>query len=237
MLNISKKLLVAAVVAWSMLMPLGGVVMAQSSATSTQTTSTSPSVAQQAAERIKSSWPWYIVRAAGIIAAISLVLLLLSGVGQITGYTFRLVEPITAWATHRALGLVFMGSVFVHILALLFDKFVTFNIWQVLIPFVSPYRPVTLFGRNFGSLYVALGVLSFYLMLTIVITSLVWIDKKPHTWKLLHFFSYLTMIFVFLHALYIGTDLAVGWLKVVWIVLGIIIAGATILRLWRAKTI
>ena len=30
MLNISKKLLVAAVVAWSMLMPLGGVVMAQS---------------------------------------------------------------------------------------------------------------------------------------------------------------------------------------------------------------
>ncbi len=196
-----------------------------------------PSVSDRYVTRAKASWPWYLARGSGIIAAISLVILMLSGIGQVTGYTFRFLEPLTAWASHRALGLTFGISVLIHMFSLLFDHFVPFNIWQILVPWLSHYKPVTLFGISFGSLYVALGVLSFYLVGVITLTSLLWVEKKPYTWKLIHLLSYIVMLFVFIHALYMGTDLAHGIWRLLWWALGIAVAAGSIYRLWRAKTI
>ena len=195
-----------------------------------------PSVSQRLSSRAKQSWPWYITRAAGLVAAVSLVILILSGVGMITGYTFKFLEPLTAWATHRALGILFAVSVLVHGIALLFDKFVPFTIAQVLFPFASNYRPVTIAGHHLGSLYVALGIIAFYLILAMVISSLLWIDKKPHTWKAFHFLAYLVMIFVFFHALYLGTDLAHGIFRIIWILFGIVVAATMVYRLRRARS-
>lgn len=196
-----------------------------------------PSLGDRMLSRAKSSWPWYLIRASGIIAAITLVVLMLSGIGQVTGYTYRFLEPLTAWATHRALGITFGISALTHIVMLLFDHFVQFNIWDILVPWVSDYRPVTFLGMQLGSLYVALGVLAFYLSIAIIITSLLWVEKKPATWKLIHLLSYIVIVFVFIHALYLGTDLAQGWLRFVWIALGAVIAASVVHRLWRAKTI
>ncbi len=192
-----------------------------------------PSVVQQLNTRAKSSWPWYITRASGFVAAIALVLLMLSGIGFITGTTFRFLEPLTAWATHKAMAFVFAISVLVHGTALLFDKFVPFSIAQALVPFVSHYREVTIAGHHLGSLYVALGIIALYLILAMMLTSIFWIDKKPHTWKLFHFLAYLIMIFVFFHALYLGTDLAHGAFRIIWIIFGIAIAVAIIYRMRR----
>ncbi len=196
-----------------------------------------PTVAQQLVTRAQNSWPWYLVRGSGIIAALALVILMLSGVGLVTGHTFKFLEPITAWASHKALGIVFGISVLIHMIGLLFDHFVPFDIVSLLVPWASNYKPVTILGVSFGSLFVALGVLAFYGLALVVITSLVWIEKKPYIWKLIHFLSYLVMVFVFIHALYLGTDLANGPLRWIWIILGVGVAGAVVSRLWRAKTI
>ncbi len=192
-----------------------------------------PTVTKQLESRAKASWPWYITRAAGFVAAFSLVLLMLSGIGFITGASFRFLEPLTAWATHKAIAYVFGISSVIHVVALLFDKYVPFTIAQVLVPFLSHYRQVTIDGHNLGSLYVALGVFALYLVLAIILTSIIWIDKKPHTWKLFHFLAYLTMIFVFFHALYLGTDLTHGLFRILWIVFGVAVAVAIIYRLRR----
>jgi len=196
-----------------------------------------PTVAQKFTARAKTSWPWFVARGSGMVAAVALVLLMLSGIGQITGDTFRFLEPLTAWASHRALGITFGVSVLVHMVTLLFDTFVPFNILQLLVPWLSSYRPVTLFGAHLGSLYVALGVLSFYGVAIVVITSLLWVEKKPYLWKWIHLTSYLLMVFVFVHALYLGTDLAHGILRLLWIALACAIGLAALYRLWRAKTI
>jgi len=196
-----------------------------------------PTLAQSVVQRTKTSWPWYLARASGLVAATALVLLMLSGIGQITGYTFRFLDPLTAWATHRALGLALAASVVVHIVSILFDHFVPFRIIDVLVPWLSHYKPITLFGIYLGSLYIALGVLAFYGLALITITSLIWIDKKPYTWKLFHILSYMVMVFVFVHALYLGTDTSNGILRLIWIGAGALIAWAVINRLWRAKTI
>lgn len=192
-----------------------------------------PSATQQLASRARSTWPWYITRAAGFVAAFSLVLLMLSGVGFITGATFRFLEPLTAWATHKAIALVFGISIVVHGVALLFDKFVPFSIAQTLVPFLSHYREVTIAGHHLGSIYVALGIIAMYCVLAIILTSIFWMDKKPHAWKTFHFLAYLTMIFVFFHALYLGTDLAHGIFRILWIILGIAVAVAIVYRLRR----
>ena len=186
--------------------------------------------------RTHSSWPWYLVRASGLVAGVSLVILMLSGIGSVTGHTFKFLEPLTAWATHRALGIVFIISVGIHMLGLLFDQFVSFNLLSLLVPWAAEYKQVTLFGIHFGSLYVALGVLSFYGALAIVLTSLFWIDKKPKIWKFLHIASYIVITLVFFHALMLGTDTGSGWIRLAWVTGGILVAAAAIARLKRVGT-
>lgn len=184
-------------------------------------------------ERTRSSWPWYIVRASGIIAGITLVILMLSGIGSVTGHTFKFLEPLTAWATHRAIGIVFIISVSIHMIGLLFDQFVPFDIVSLLVPWVSDYKPLIVGGINLGSVYVAFGVLAFYGALAIVLTSLFWVDKKPKVWKFLHISSYAVIFLVFIHALFLGTDTGEGWVRLAWVVGGILVAGAALARLKR----
>jgi sulfoxide reductase heme-binding subunit YedZ len=195
------------------------------------------SISKALLERGKKTWPWYVTRASGLVAGFLLTLLLMSGSGFITGHTFRFLEPITAWATHRALGLALGFSVLIHIVTLYFDSFVNFDVASLLVPFFSDYKSIALFGVSVGSLYVALGVLALYIFLAVILTSLFWIDKKPKTWKLIHILSYIGMVFVFVHALYLGTDLAQGVLRFVWIILGVLVTITTLLRLWRVKTV
>lgn len=195
-----------------------------------------PTVAQKLTSRAKASWPWFIVRSSGIVAALSLVILMLSGIGSITGDTFRFLEPLTAWASHRALGIAFGVSVLVHMFGLLFDRFVPFNILDLLVPWFSDYKPVTVWGVHLGSLYVSLGVLSFYGVALVVISSLIWVEKKPHLWKWVHLLSYLVMLMTFIHALYLGTDLSRGIFRFLWITIAALVGLACVFRLRRMRT-
>ncbi len=196
-----------------------------------------PTVVQKVTQRAEASWPWYVTRASGLVAAGALIILMLSGIGLVTGGTFRFLEPLTAWASHRALGITFGVAALIHMFSLLFDHFVSFNLLDILVPWLSNYKPVTIAGFQLGSLFVALGVLAFYGVALVVITSLVWVDKKPHTWKLMHLLSYVILLFVFVHALYLGTDLADGAMRLLWLAGGLVLGLAVMYRLWRAKTI
>jgi predicted ferric reductase len=195
-----------------------------------------PTVIDKIAQRTEGSLPWYLSRASGLVAAGALLLLMLSGIGLITGGMFRFLEPLTAWASHRALGLTFGVAVLVHIFSLLFDHFVSFQFLDLFVPWLSTYKPVTIGGIQFGSLYVALGVLAFYAVAIVIITSLVWVEKKPHLWKLIHFLTYLVMVFVFVHALYLGSDLADGIPRALWVIGGFIVGIAILARLRRTRT-
>lgn len=195
------------------------------------------SIAQKISKRAEASWPWYVTRASGIVAAAALFILILSGIGLVSGGMFRFLEPLTAWASHRALGITFAVASLIHMSSLLFDHFVSFSVLDLFVPWLSTYKPVTIAGIQLGSLFVALGVLSFYGAALIIITSLAWIDKKPKFWKIMHFMSYVVLLFVYVHALYLGTDFAGGIMRLILVAIGFIIALALLYRLWRAKTI
>lgn len=193
------------------------------------------SIIQDILIKFETSWPWYLTRASGLIAFVLFLLLMLSGIGFITGHTFKFLEPITGWMTHKALGISLGVALFLHIGALYFDHFVHFDLASLLIPFVSDYKPVDFFGIQFGSLYVAIGILAFYVIIVTVITSLIWINTKQKSWKFVHLLNYIAAALIFFHSLYLGTDLSGGVLRVIFIALGAVILAASIIRLWRAK--
>lgn len=195
------------------------------------------SVTDTLVARAENSWPWYVTRASGLVAVFLLFVLMLSGIGLITGHTFGFLEPLTAWASHRALGIACFVAILVHMFALLFDHFISFNFLSILVPFASDLKPVTIFGVNFGSLYVSLGILAFYLMIAVVLTSLFWIDKKVVIWKFVHYASYAVMAMVFVHASFLGTDLNHGIIMWIWFIGAAALIWAIGVRLQRAKSL
>jgi hypothetical protein len=58
--------------------------VAAEQAVSSGTTSTT----ERIEARVKESWPWFVTRASGFVAAALLFSLVLSGIGMLTGYSF-----------------------------------------------------------------------------------------------------------------------------------------------------
>jgi DMSO/TMAO reductase YedYZ heme-binding membrane subunit len=190
-----------------------------------------------ASKRVGTSWAWYVIRGAGFTAAGLIFLLMLSGIGQATGITYRYIEPIKAWAIHKAMALALIGAITIHIGFLLIDHYVHFSLVSLFIPFISKYSNDTKFlNWGLGGLAVTFGILAMYGVVIIVVSSLNWIDTKKSTWKQLHYLSYAVVILVFLHALYSGTDLKYGIFRLAWILGGLVILLAIVARVLRAGT-
>ena len=195
------------------------------------------STVQIATHRVETSWEWYVIRAAGFVAVGLLVLLMISGIGQVTGFTYRFLEPVKAWMIHKALALALCASIVVHVLFLLLDHFVPFSLPQVLLPFLSHYNNGTSILGLPAGWAVTFGIVAMYGVVVLVLSSLGWIDTKRGIWRKLHYLSYLVILFVFIHALGAGSDLRYGTFRSVFLFLGFIVVLAVIGRLWRAGTL
>lgn len=193
---------------------------------------------QLTTSRIGSSWAWYFIRGAGFAALFLMFLLMISGIGHITGLTYKYIEPIKAWAIHKAIAFGLVFAILVHVIFLLFDHYVSFSLPQIFVPFLNKYTNGTsLFGVNFGMFVVAFGIISMYLVFLIVLTSLGWIDTKKKLWKWVHYSSYIAAIMVFIHALGTGTDLKYGIFRIFMIFLLAVLVVATVMRLYRTGSI
>jgi hypothetical protein len=115
-----------------------------------------------------------IIPAAGL-----LFLLMISGIGQVTGLTYRFIEPVKVWVVHKALAIALCAAIAIHGGFLLIDQYVHFSFGQLLIPFVATYsNSTTLLGINLDRFAVTTGIFAMYGVAITVITSLLWIDKK-----------------------------------------------------------
>ena len=97
---------------------------------------------------------------------------------------------------HRWLGgtaLVFTG---VHVVALLADQYVHFGLSAILIPFASKWHPVA----------VAWGVVAFYLLLAVELTSLARAHLSKRAWRRVHTASFVLFVMATVHGLTAGTD-------------------------------
>jgi predicted ferric reductase len=107
-------------------------------------------------------------------------------------------KPRPAWLfdLHRFLGglaLVFTG---VHVVAILADTYVHFSLISVLVPFTGTWHP--------GA--VAWGIVAFYLVLAVELTSLARTRISKRLWRRVHFASFVLFAVSTIHALTAGTD-------------------------------
>lgn len=141
-------------------------------------------------------WPWYISRASGLLSYFLLFTLIVLGVGIKTRIIYKIINAASALAAHRFIGIILSITIAIHLISLLFDKYLKFTVIDILVPFVSWYRP----------LYVGFGVVAFYLFLAVIITSLFFRLKWPWLWRLLHYLTYPVFFLIFQHGIFSGTD-------------------------------
>ena len=141
---------------------------------------------------------WYVTRASGLTGYFLLWLSMVWGFAIPTGLIKPVLENIFTYDFHEHLSLLGIGFVLVHVIVLLFDKYLPFSIIQLLIPFTDTYRPF----------WVGLGIISFYLLLLVTFTFYVRQRIGAKAFRAIHVFSLVSYLGTTLHGLFAGTDSA-----------------------------
>lgn len=138
---------------------------------------------------------WYVARSGGIVAW---ALASLAVIGGLQLSTRLLRRPAPAWMldVHRFLGGLSVAFLGIHLLGLALDDFIGFGPADLVVPFVSSYKPAA----------VALGIVAMYLLLAVEITSLLMRRLPRRTWHAVHLTSFVVFVTGTVHGLTAGTD-------------------------------
>lgn len=151
-------------------------------------------------------WVWYAVRASGLVGFALLYLSIFFGLSIRLPIFNKLIKPVYSYSVHCWISFQALVFVFIHGTGLLFDKFLDLRLRDVFIPFA--FQGSAVIDRNF----LAAGIMSFYLMLVLVVSSYLKKFLSDILWRTLHFLNITLYILVVSHALMLGTDLKSGLL-------------------------
>lgn len=144
---------------------------------------------------------WNLTRASANIAMVLILFTILWGVLLAT----RVLKPNDrpAWLRdlHTWLGGLALVFTIIHILTLIADSYISFTFVSVLVPFVSAWKPFP----------VSLGILAFYILAAVQITSLLMRKMSRTTWRRIHMLSYAQFVLVMAHVLTTGSDIGKAW--------------------------
>jgi len=170
---------------------------------------------------------WYITRAAGWVAYFLLWFSMVWGLAIPTKFFERVLSPTFAVDFHEYISLLSIGFIILHVSVLMFDQYLPFSLIQILVPFLSSYRPV----------WVGLGVLGFYLTLLVTITF--YLRKKigQKRFKAIHTLSLIAYLGVVIHAFFAGSDSSIGAVQLIYLSTFMIVVFLTSYWLIRGRQI
>ena len=144
---------------------------------------------------------WNLTRASGNIAMVLILLTVFWGVLLAT----RVLKPNDrpAWLRdiHTWMGGLALIFTIIHMLTLIADSYVTFTFVSVLVPYASSWKPLP----------VSLGILGFYILAAVQITSLMMRKMTRKNWRRIHLLSYVQFVLVMAHTLTSGSDVGKAW--------------------------
>jgi len=167
---------------------------------------------------------WYTSRATGVVALLLLTAVMLLGLlvtrqGRLPGLPKFAVSGL-----HRNLSLLATAFVAIHVLTAVTDGYVNIPVTAVVVPLASSYERV----------WLALGTVSFDLMLAAVITSLLRRHLSRKTWRAVHLTAYVSWPVAWFHSLFSSTDMRHGVLFLLAIVCAVAVIAAVLWRLASA---
>ena len=143
---------------------------------------------------------WYVSRSSGITAWALVTLSVLWGLALSTRALGRKAQPAWLLDIHRFLGGLSVTFVAIHMLALVGDNYVYFGWRELFIPFAADWQPGP----------VAWGIVGFYLLIAVEVTSLAMKRLPRRLWKWVHSSSFLVYALTTVHGFTAGTDVANG---------------------------
>jgi methionine sulfoxide reductase heme-binding subunit len=149
---------------------------------------------------------WYITRAAGLMSYLLVWLSTLWGFAISSKILDPFLDRMFTYDFHEHLSLLSLGFVIIHLVVLLLDKVQPMQLAEVLIPFVSTYRPF----------WTGVGIIAFYLSILVTVTFYIrsWISMK--TFRAIHYLSIAAYVGALFHGLYAGTDSALTWTQMMY---------------------
>lgn len=167
------------------------------------------------------NFPWYVARASGLVGWGLLAAATLWGLALSTKVLGS--RPRANWILdlHRWLGGVALIFTALHVVALLADQYVHFGLNAVLVPLASKWHPVA----------VAWGVVAFYLLLAVELTSLARSRLSKRVWRRVHMASFALFVMATIHGLAAGTDTKSAAARVVAAAVGSVFIGLTAWRI------
>jgi len=164
---------------------------------------------------------WYLSRSSGIVALVMLVLSVVWGVLLATRALRHIDRPAWLLDLHKWLGGMALVMTGLHMLGLYLDGYIQYGFTELLVPGTSDYRPLA----------VAIGVLSFYVMVAVQATSYMrrWLSKRM--WYGIHVLSYGLVWGAAIHAGMAGTDTINRAYQVLALLLTMLAVAATMIRI------
>ncbi len=154
---------------------------------------------------------WYVTRSAGIIAYLLLWFSTILGLAVSSKYMDILLERMFTYDFHEFISLLSVAFLLVHILVLLVDRYLPYSLAQILIPFISPYRPF----------WVGIGVISFYVILLVTITFYTKRQIGMNSFRIIHYLSLAGFLGGLVHGFFSGTDTALPAMRFVYYATGL----------------
>ncbi len=149
---------------------------------------------------------WYLSRAAGFTAYLLLFASAIVGMATSSRLAARFKRGNMVFDLHRYLSVLALSFSLFHVYVLLGDGYFRFSVWQLSVPFASPYEPLA----------TALGVASLYSMGLIIASFYVRRFIGYRTWRMLHYATFAMYLGVTLHGITAGTDTVQPWARLIY---------------------
>lgn len=164
---------------------------------------------------------WYLSRGSGIVALVLLVFSVVWGVLLATRALRPYDRPAWLLDLHKWLGGTALVMTGLHMLGLYLDGYINYGFTELFVPGASEFRPLA----------VAIGVLSFYVMIAVQATSYLrrWLSKRA--WFRIHLLSYGLVWSAAIHAGMAGTDTVNRLYQALALVLTMLAVAATLIRI------
>ncbi len=165
---------------------------------------------------------WDVARTGGLIAFVLLTASVAIGLLLSLGWRSPTWTRFVTNEVHRfvtLLSLVFIG---IHSLAVAIDPFVKLSPPEVLVPFLSSYRPI----------WVALGIIATYLMIAIYLSDRLRARVGYAWWRRFHVLAFVAYVMALVHGIATGSDTRAIWGMGLYITSVAVVGGLLFVRLF-----
>jgi methionine sulfoxide reductase heme-binding subunit len=175
---------------------------------------------------VSNSLLWYTTRGAGAVTLILLTAVVVLGILSALRVQSEGWPRFLTTGLHRNLALMTLVFLALHIVTAVVDPYTNLGWAAALIPFSSYYR----------TFWLGLGVISFELLISIVVTSLVRGTLGHRAWRAIHWLTYAAWPIGVVHGLGTGTDAWSVWMLAITAACVAAVGMAVALRLTAGST-